>query len=89
MVPDDAAIVFTHADLHPSNIIVDPESPSTVLAIINWVYSAWWPEYWEFCKTEYGIEPWSEWQRCMVKFLDVPDEVTLDGFHSYTRAMGN
>ncbi|UZP36726.1 hypothetical protein NXS19_004542 [Fusarium pseudograminearum] len=41
MVPDDAAIVFTHANLHCSNILVDSENPFTIIAIINWDYSGW------------------------------------------------
>ncbi|KAJ4024616.1 hypothetical protein NW752_003180 [Fusarium irregulare] len=45
MVPNDAPIVFTHAELHCSNILIDPENPSTIVAIVNWHYSGWWPDY--------------------------------------------
>lgn len=89
MIPDDAAIVFTHAELHCSNILVDPDNPSTIVAILNWHYSGWWPDYWEFCKTQYVYEPGPDWHRYMIEFLEEPDEVTQDGFFSYHRAMGN
>ncbi|KAJ4136536.1 hypothetical protein NW768_004152 [Fusarium equiseti] len=89
LVPDNAAIVLTHANLHCSNILVDPESPSTIMTIINWDYSGWWPDYWEFCKTEYGYQPASDWNQYLIEYLEEPDEVTLDGFFNYTGAMGN
>jgi thiamine kinase-like enzyme len=60
MLPDDAKIVFTHADLHPSNIIINQDHPSKILALIDWEQSGWYPDYWEFCKAEYTIEYGSE-----------------------------
>ncbi|KAF3490864.1 uncharacterized protein GIQ15_00381 [Arthroderma uncinatum] len=47
-MPDDAEVVFTHADLHPSNVMVSEDSPSKLLAIIDWRQSGWYPDYWEF-----------------------------------------
>ncbi|KAK3329875.1 hypothetical protein B0H66DRAFT_634994 [Apodospora peruviana] len=46
-ISDDAAVVFTHADLHPSNIIVSSGSPCKLVALIDWRQSEWYPEYWE------------------------------------------
>ncbi|KAF5002391.1 hypothetical protein FGRMN_403 [Fusarium graminum] len=86
MLPDDAQVVFTHADLHPSNIIVHSESPSTIMAVIDWEQSGWYPDYWEFCKAEYTAEYGSDWHNHMVKFLDEPK--AIDGFIEYTRALG-
>ncbi|KAG5984366.1 hypothetical protein E4U55_005041 [Claviceps digitariae] len=43
-------IHFTHADLHPSNIMV---RNGHVAAIIDWDFSGWYPEYWEFTKSRY------------------------------------
>ncbi|KAF5667248.1 phosphotransferase family [Fusarium heterosporum] len=86
MLPDDAQVIFTHADLHPSNIIVSPDSPSTIVAIIDWEQSGWYPDYWEFCKAEYTAEIGSEWHRYMLRFLEEPK--ALDGFIEYTRALG-
>lgn len=39
-------IVLTHDDLHPANILVNRRDHSTILAIIDWEYAAWMPEYW-------------------------------------------
>ncbi|KFH45487.1 hypothetical protein ACRE_036600 [Hapsidospora chrysogenum ATCC 11550] len=41
---------FTHADLAPRNIIV---RGGRVAAIIDWAYSGWYPEYWEFTRAHY------------------------------------
>ncbi|KAH6952099.1 phosphotransferase enzyme family protein [Fusarium avenaceum] len=86
MLPDDAQVVFTHADLHPSNIMVDPASPSTIVALIDWEQSGWYPDYWEFCKAEYTAEIGSEWHGYMLRFLEEPK--ALDGFIAYTRSLG-
>lgn len=88
-VPDSATITFTHSDLHPSNIMVDPENPSAIVAVIDWAQSGWYPDYWEFCKAEYTADPTSEWQQYLMNYLDEPDEVTMDGFLNYTRALGS
>ncbi|QPH09314.1 hypothetical protein C2857_000026 [Epichloe festucae Fl1] len=86
MLPDDAQVVFTHADLHPSNVIVNPDCPSTIVALIDWEQSGWYPDYWEFCKAEYTAEIGSEWHGYMLRFLEEPK--ALDGFIEYTRALG-
>lgn len=41
---------FTHADFHPSNILVDRGRLS---GIVDWESAGFWPEYWEFTKTLY------------------------------------
>ncbi|KAL2209419.1 hypothetical protein CC79DRAFT_1367600 [Sarocladium strictum] len=41
LLSDDAGIVFTHADLHPSNITVCKTEPHRILAIIDWGQSGW------------------------------------------------
>ncbi|KAF2186883.1 hypothetical protein K469DRAFT_725557 [Zopfia rhizophila CBS 207.26] len=40
-LPDHVLIVFTHADLHPSNIILSSRSNPHVIAIIDWHQSGW------------------------------------------------
>lgn len=60
--PDDVPITFTHADLHPSNIMVSAESPYRVIAIVDWHQSGWCPDYWEYCKSAYTARPGSEWE---------------------------
>ena len=46
--------VFTHADLSPSNILIDHERLS---AIVDWECAGFYPEYWEFTKLFYGAQP--------------------------------
>ncbi|KAK8097719.1 uncharacterized protein PG998_013205 [Apiospora kogelbergensis] len=41
-------IVMTHNDFAPRNILV---RGSTVVAILDWEYSGFYPEYWEYCKS--------------------------------------
>jgi aminoglycoside phosphotransferase (APT) family kinase protein len=86
MLPDDAQVVFTHADFHPSNIMVSPETPSTTIAIIDWEQSGCYPDYWELCKAEYTAEIGSERHKYMLRFLEEP--AALDSFIEYTRALG-
>ncbi|KAJ5793575.1 hypothetical protein N7457_000174 [Penicillium paradoxum] len=49
--------VFTHADLHPSNIIIDRGRLS---GIVDWECAGFYPEYWEFTKAMYGAERFPE-----------------------------
>lgn len=44
----DHRIFFTHGDLAPHNIIV---KGGHVNAIIDWEFSGWYPEHWDYCKT--------------------------------------
>jgi aminoglycoside phosphotransferase (APT) family kinase protein len=87
-MPDDAEVVFTHSDLHPSNIIVskNTESPK-ILAIIDWRQSGWYPDYWEFCKAMYTAEVDGEWMNTYIPmFLKEPS--CLDTWEDYARAFG-
>ncbi|WJG37261.1 uncharacterized protein FOBCDRAFT_254429 [Fusarium oxysporum Fo47] len=61
LLHDDRGVVFTHADLHQSNIMVSEGWPSRVVAIIDWHQSGWYPDYWEFYKAEYTNHWESEW----------------------------
>lgn len=89
LLPDDAAITFTHADLHPSNIIISKTQPYSVLAIIDWGQSGWYPDYWEFCKAEYTALYGSEWQtKYIPSFIQEPNESCIEGFESYSQAFG-
>ncbi|KAK3290383.1 kinase-like domain-containing protein [Chaetomium fimeti] len=61
-LPDDAPVVFTHGDLHPSNIMVSADSPCKVVAIVDWHQSGWYPDYWEFCKAVFTADLHGEWR---------------------------
>ncbi|RMD42157.1 hypothetical protein DV735_g2944, partial [Chaetothyriales sp. CBS 134920] len=90
LLPDDSTVVFTHADLHPSNIMVTQDSsPCRVVALIDWQQSGWYPDYWEFCKTEFTVDPRSEWVTEYIPlFLQEPDDDCLEGFATYAAAYG-
>lgn len=86
-LPDDAGIVFTHSDLHPSNILISQEKPHRVISVIDWQQSGWYPDYWEFCKAEHTAEYGAEWQKDYIpQFLDEPECVMT--FETYAQAFG-
>ncbi|KAF9517435.1 hypothetical protein BS47DRAFT_533384 [Hydnum rufescens UP504] len=41
-------IIFSHSDLAPRNILY---KDGHIAAIIDWEFSGWYPEYWEFTRT--------------------------------------
>jgi predicted unusual protein kinase regulating ubiquinone biosynthesis (AarF/ABC1/UbiB family) len=55
-------LFFTHADLHPSNILLSPGSDPHIIAIIDWQQSGWYPEYWEYCKALWTSPIGEEWE---------------------------
>ncbi|KAH3913092.1 hypothetical protein HBI56_087890 [Parastagonospora nodorum] len=61
-LPDEVPIVFTHADLHPSNIIISPGIHPQVISIIDWHQSGWYPAYWEYCKARWTSHIGKEWE---------------------------
>lgn len=77
-LPDDVPIVFTHADLHPSNILITrPQAQkgrSRVLSIIDWQQSGWYPAYWEYCKSRWTADIGGTWeQKYLPMIMDVAD----------------
>ena len=44
--------IFTHSDLHPTNLLVESGRLS---GIVDWECAAYKPEYWEFTKAMYGV----------------------------------
>lgn len=53
---------FTHADLHPSNILIDRGRLS---GIVDWECAGFYPEYWEYTKLMYGAERFQGIQHVM------------------------
>ncbi|OAX85119.1 hypothetical protein ACJ72_00491 [Emergomyces africanus] len=43
---------FAHADLHPSNILIDRGRLS---GIVDWECAGYYPEYWKFTKAMFGV----------------------------------
>lgn len=50
---------FTHADMAPRNIIVQR---GRVVAIVDWEFAGWYPEYWEFTKANFNYFPGEGWE---------------------------
>lgn len=50
--------VFSHADLSPRNTMV---ADGKVVALIDWAFAGWWPEYWEFTKAHFGLMDMCDW----------------------------
>ncbi|KAF5018117.1 hypothetical protein F66182_9910 [Fusarium sp. NRRL 66182] len=75
--PDDPArrghkIVFTHADLNLRNILVDritrPDGTRgwTLVGIVDWENSGFYPEYWDCTKAQFEGSRWDErWRRAL------------------------
>lgn len=60
---DDVRVVFTHSDLDHSNILISKpnEGPVHIKAIIDWHQAGWYPEHWEWLKTQ-SVAPFGcEW----------------------------
>jgi len=87
LLPDNSPITFTHADVHPSNIIVSTDDPCHIVAIIDWHQSGWYPDYWEYCKAVFTAVPNGEWEtKYIPRFIDVTD--CYDTWWWYPRAFG-
>jgi tRNA A-37 threonylcarbamoyl transferase component Bud32 len=73
----DHKTVFTHADLQARNILVKRGDHGTAdhgkikLTIIDWEYSGWYPEYWEFCNSLIFNAFRTEWLDIVQDTLDV------------------
>ncbi|KAH7134329.1 kinase-like domain-containing protein [Dactylonectria macrodidyma] len=62
-LPDDVPIVFTHGDLHPSNIVISPGPNPKIAAVVDWQQAGWYPAYWEYCKARWTTRIGDEWER--------------------------
>lgn len=82
-------IKFTHGDLHRSNVIVSRESPSHVVALVDWHQAGWLPEYWEDRKAHYTADPYSEWSTIHLPIILDQYEGTWNSWDFYTMATGN
>ncbi|KAJ5165906.1 hypothetical protein N7492_006202 [Penicillium capsulatum] len=60
---------FAHGDINPFNIIVHE---GNVAGIIDWEFSGWYPDYWEYTSAWFGNITRTEWQGVLDRFLDRP-----------------
>ena len=69
--------VFTHGDLQLKNILARraglKEDGSTIfeLKYIDWEFSGWYPEYWEFCNATMAARFNPEWLEMYQRILPV------------------
>jgi len=63
--------VFTHGDLGPHNILWDTNK-AEIAAIIDWEFSGWFPEYWEYTRAYYGPATWKKlgWWEMLQEYTD-------------------
>ena len=81
--------VFTHGDLGPHNILWDTKK-AEIAAIIDWEYSGWFPEYWEYTRAYHGPasalkdfgwwEMFQDYAECYHEELEA--DITLSGYLS-------
>lgn len=69
-------MVFTHADLDQSNILISSadDGPPRICAIIDWHQSGWYPEPWEYLKAKSVGRPDSDWTKEYLDSILVPPE---------------
>ncbi|KAK3942108.1 serine threonine kinase [Diplogelasinospora grovesii] len=68
--------VFTHGDLNPFNIMV---KGNQITGIIDWEFSGWYPDYWEYTSAWYGNLTRQFWQDLVPEFLDPhPEELRME-----------
>ncbi|OQE89817.1 hypothetical protein PENNAL_c0013G06240 [Penicillium nalgiovense] len=62
----DHKILFTHADLHPGNIVVQTDGN---VVLLDWGLAGFWPEYWEFYRAMHNPSWRVSWDRMVEKFI--------------------
>lgn len=68
--------VFTHADINPFNILVRDDK---VVAIIDWEFAGWYPDYWEYTSAWFGNITRTGWQDELCHFLETfPAELEME-----------
>lgn len=86
-LPDDCDIVFTHGDLHRSNIILLSTAPR-VVALVDWEQSGWLPAYWEDCKAHWTAEYLGDWAVNSLPLILDPNETVREAWNYYTNPVG-
>jgi aminoglycoside phosphotransferase (APT) family kinase protein len=82
-------ILFTHGDLHISNILVRQSMPSSIqdahkewriVALLDWECAGWYPEHWEYVKILSSVKWRSDWAAYAQHVLDrhYDEEFLLD-----------
>ncbi|KPM45372.1 hypothetical protein AK830_g1152 [Neonectria ditissima] len=90
LLPDDVPIVFTHADLHPSNILISPGPAPRVVAVVDWEQAGWYPAYWEYCKARWTAKAnQEEWDgRYLPMIVDGWEDEVYDNWDYFVLCRG-
>ncbi|KAF2438884.1 kinase-like protein [Karstenula rhodostoma CBS 690.94] len=87
-LPDNSEIVFTHGDLHRSNIILSTSTPHRVVAIVDWEQAGWLPAYWEDRKAHVTSDYFGDWSEKYLPVVLDQYKSTWDPWDYYTTSMG-
>lgn len=68
---DDHAIMFTHGDIAPRNIMVDDDG--NILALLDWEQAGWYPEHWESIKALWFLP--GPWHPCGELWIEAVKEI--------------
>ncbi|KAG6036647.1 hypothetical protein E4U41_005571 [Claviceps citrina] len=67
--------VFTHGDLNPFNVLV---RDGKIVAIIDWEFAGWLPDYWEYACVWQSNKTRQFWQHLAHKFIDPCSDAILE-----------
>ncbi|KAK2787593.1 hypothetical protein FQN53_005043 [Emmonsiellopsis sp. PD_33] len=83
MLPHSSSSVFTHADIAPRNIMVDERHQIT--GLVDWEYSGWYPDYWEYAQIMRPSCLNRDWQAWMD--ATAPQKWDLSGINAARRIL--
>lgn len=78
----DHRITFTHGDLSPRNIIV---SKGCITGLLDWEFSGWYPEYWEYVKFFECVTDCKDWRNFADTIFDMPYPAELVTYQALVR----
>ena len=87
-MPRDSAIVFSHADMHPKNIMVSASGLPHILAIVDWGQSGWYPDWWEYFKMCYTTHWERDWRNNWIPKIVEARKVEQYLMAEYTISIG-
>jgi hypothetical protein len=73
---DEYPVVFSHADFHAANVLLDPVN-GTLQGVLDWEMAGWYPAYWEYRK--------AKGKKMGISWIDIIREATGDYFEEEQR----